>query len=652
MKTMNLSIKKSPHALVEDFSLREARWTGGFWAAQFEHCRQHIVPHLWDVMKGTSPTHFLENFRIAAGLSEGRQRGAPFNDGDFYKWMEAAAATLAVHPDAELERRLEEIIGIIAKAQRADGYIHTKVLVAHRQGDFSVQPFQKPTDFEAYNMGHLLTAACVHHAATGCENLLDVARKTADFLVEIYRNPTPQLMLCAVCPSHYKGLVDMYRVTAEPRYLETAHRLIALRDMVTGGGDDNQDRVPFREQREAVGHAVRANYLYAGAAAIFLETGDASLREPLDSIWQDVTNHKLYITGGCGALYDGASPDASIAQATITRVHQAYGRNYQLPNQTAHNETCANIGSVLWNWQMFRATGQAQFMDLLEGTLLNSVLCGATQDGALYSYTNPLRFLETQPVPLRYGAKRAAFNSSFCCPPNLARVMAQMQGFAYAKSENAVWINLYGDSVWQTTLNGAPLNIAQRSDYPYQGRVQATFQECAATPFALKLRIPAWAKNAKMQLNGKAMKEKLAVGSYFEIHRQWRAGDVVVLDLPMPTQLIEAHRLVEENANHVAVQRGPLVYCLESTDLPRDIKLSEVHLPATTYWKPRSDSQFFGATVLEGEAIAFAAEAWQSGLYREFSPKRAQKFRTRLVPYFLWGNRGTSEMTVWLPLHR
>ncbi|HPU57378.1 MAG TPA: glycoside hydrolase family 127 protein, partial [Verrucomicrobiota bacterium] len=310
-----------------------------------------MIPGMWRLMSGTNYTHFLRNFEIAAGLAEGRSRGASFNDGDFYKWLEAACAMLIQTNDAVLRAHVDRAVEVIARAQRADGYLHTPVLIRNRYGDTNAVPFQDRNNFEMYNMGHLMTAACMHRLATGRDDLMAVATKAADFLEATFRDAGPEAARSSVCPSHYMGLVDLYRATGETRYLNLARRLFDLRSQIKDGGDDNQDRIPFIQQTNAMGHAVRANYLYAGAADLFMETGDPNLWKPLEPIWTDVVRRKMHITGGCGALYDGASPDGSKEQRSITRVHQAYGRNYQLPNTTAHNETCANIGNVLWNWR-------------------------------------------------------------------------------------------------------------------------------------------------------------------------------------------------------------------------------------------------------------------------------------------------------------
>ena len=338
-----------PFAKVAPLEFNQSRWTQGFWASRVGACRSQTIPALWRLMSETNVSKYLENFRIAAGLKPGRYRGAPFNDGDFYKWLEAACAVYGAGRDVELKAAIDEAVEAIARAQRPDGYLHTPALVRALRGEPGGAPFQDRNNFELYNMGHLLTAACIHHQSTGRTNLLHVARKAADFLCDTLHGASPEAARSSVCPSHYIGVIDLYRETGDPRYLELARTFLALRSKISDGGDDNQDRIPFEQQTEAVGHAVRANYLYAGAADLFLEAGDVSLWRPLELIWRSVTQRKLYLTGGCGALYDGASPDASPRQGTISRVHQAYGRNYQLPNVTTHCETFANIGNVLSN---------------------------------------------------------------------------------------------------------------------------------------------------------------------------------------------------------------------------------------------------------------------------------------------------------------
>jgi DUF1680 family protein len=644
----------SPHVKLRSVGLGEVRWTRGFWADRFATCATASVPHLWRILAGTEHGQSYRNFLIAAGKEEGRYRGPAFADGDVYRWLEAAAAVYAVTQDKELDRLMDQVVATIRQAQRADGYLHTPTLIRRRSDDPDAQPFQDPLGFETYNLGHLLTAACVHHRATGKTDLLTVARKAADFLGEAFKDPTPRLARLAICPSHYMGMVELYRTTREPRHLALARKFLEIRDLVREGTDDNQDRIPFRKQTQAVGHAVRANYLFAGAADLFAEAGDRTLLPPLLAVWDDLVSTKLHVTGGCGSLYDGASPDGAKNQKQIGRVHQAYGRAYQLPNSTAHNETCASVANILWNWRMLQITGEARFADVLERALYNAALAGVGLDGKSFFYTNTLRQLDRMPAELRWSRTRQPFFSSNCCPPNIVRTVAESGSYAYARSEDGVLVNLYGGSVLNTHLaDGAELKLTQVTDYPWDGRVRIMLDAVPSRAFSIRLRIPGWAAGAALSINGTPVGGELRPGTYHEVRRVWTARDVLELRLPMKVRLLQAHPLVEEARNQVAVQRGPLVYCLESADLPKGVAVPDVVLPLGIALRPRYDRKLLGGVaVLEGKAKTVSEAKWGNELYREFVPSGAKQVELKLIPYYAWGNRGSSEMTVWMPLGR
>ncbi|MBN1853166.1 MAG: glycoside hydrolase family 127 protein [Pirellulales bacterium] len=643
--------RSSPYAKLHPVRIDEVRWTEGFWADRLKTCRDHSIPAMWELMKGSKYKPFYQHFLIAAGELEGDYHGAVWNDGDFYKWIEAACAALAIAPSEELADAVDLAISAIGRAQRDDGYLHTPVLIRQRHGDSTAAPFQDRNHFEMYNMGHLMTAACLHHRVTGKDEFLKIACKTADFLATTFDHPTPELACNSICPSHYMGVVELYRTTRNPRYLHLAQTFFAMRDLVQEGSDDNQDRIRWIDQREAVGHAVRANYLYAGAADLFLETGDRNLWTPLEAIWRNVTQKKMYITGACGALYDGASPDGSPDQAGIGRVHQAYGRNYQLPNLTAHNETCASIGNVLWNWRMFLATGEARYVDVLERALYNGVLAGVSLDGTNYFYVNPLRHIEPLPTKLRWSRTRIPFLTSFCCPPNVVRTIAEAGGYAYSKTNDTLWINLYGANTLSTSLNSQPLRLVQQTDYPWDGRVHILVKECPANEFAIKARIPGWSTNASVRVNELPVPIHLDPASYVEVRRVWQVGDSLTIDLPIPALLIEAHPAVEETRNQVAIQRGPVVYCLESCDLPPGVRVQELSIPADADLTPHDASNLLGgATVLKGRLRMKPSGDWSETLYRPIPQQSAQEIETQFIPYYAWSNRGLSEMTVWIPV--
>jgi hypothetical protein len=638
---------RSPHAKLHGIGFADVAWTGGFWGDISRRCVNVMVPSMGKLMQETERFRFIGNFLVAAGVEEGRSRGPRWNDGDFYKWLEGACVAYSITRDPAVDAQIDSLIAIVARAQRDDGYIHTNIQIRQRAGE-TVAEFDNPMDFEMYNMGHLMTAACVHHRVTGRCNLLDLALKAASFLQRVFANPTPQQARHGICPSHLMGLVELYRTTGDAVHLDLAKKLLAMRDLVQNGDDDNQDRVPLRQHKVAHGHAVRATYLYAGTADIVAETGDAELLSMLQTVWADLVNRKLYITGGCGALFDGASPDGSEAQLTITRVHQSFGRDYQLPHSTAHNETCAAIGSLMWSWRMFLLTGEARYADLVEHTLYNSVLTGIGLDGVSFTYTNTLRKLEPMPVPLRWGHDRKTTIGCFCCPPNVVRTLAESAQYAYALGEREVFVVLYGQNRLDATLkNGTHVKLRQETQYPWDGRVTISVEQCDG-PTAIKLRVPAWSRSTSIRVNGAAVE---VAGDVVTIDRAWRAGDTIEIDFDMTARLVESNPYVEETRQQVAVQRGPVVYCLESADLPEGVRVLDVGLPGTSQPEvDRIDPQF--GVVLKTPAVRRKDSAkLDSPLYRAIEMPSVERTSATLIPYFAWGNRGPGEMTVWLPLY-
>lgn len=647
---MLVDTSQSPHARLYSIPLDNVRWTGGFWGEQFARCYQVMIPNMWRLLEDPAISHAYTNFRIAAGYEEGDHAGPQWNDGDFYKWLEGVAAAYAVTRDPELDALMDKLIALIGEVQRPDGYIHTPVIIRQRQRVAGAQRFCERLDFETYNMGHLMTTACVHYRATGKTSLLDIARRAADYLYAFYIESSPELARNAICPSHYMGIIELYRTTRDQRYLELGRNLVEIRDLVTNGGDDNQDRVPFREQHQAVGHAVRANYLYAGVADIVAETGDESLKSVLEMLWYNAVTQKMHITGGCGALYDGASPEGSSAQHTITRVHQAYGREYQLPNTTAHNETCANIANAMWNWRMLLLTGEARFADVMELVFYNSALAGISLDGRKFFYTNTLRQLDDLPYELRWSRTRTEYISCFCCPPNLVRMIAEINGYAYTLSDDALWVHLYGSNHLATvTRGGDMLHVTQESSYPWDGQIKLTIEQPSATVKAIMVRIPGWVKDATVTVNGAVADGSPKPSSYLRIERAWAADDVVEIHLPMPVRRLEAHPLVEETRNQVAVMRGPVVYCLESPDLPANVRPIDVALADTHSFAIAENEQLPGIPVLAGTGVICEETIdWRGHLYREIQSVASREIPIWLIPYYAWDNRGKSEMTVWL----
>ncbi len=673
-----VNTSKSANARLWCTDIDAVEWTGGFWKDRFDVCRDTMILSMWETLSQT--THAYDNFLVASGTDpkDGRHHGPQFFDGDFYKWFEGMAAVYAVTKDPKYDRMMDEIIDVIARSQREDGYLHTPVIIMERlhpndgrndntvvgtkTGNAEGGAFNDRLNFETYNHGHLMTAACVHYRATGKRTLLDVAIKATDFLCHFYETATAELARNAICPSHYMGVMEMYRVTGNPRYLELAKNMIEIRGMVENGTDDNQDRIPFRQQKEAMGHAVRANYLYAGAADVVAETGDRELMENLESIWTDIVTRKMYITGACGALYDGTSPDGTHYEPDyIQKVHQSYGRAYQLPNSTAHNETCANIGNMLFNWRMFGITGDAKYMNIVETVIYNSLLSGVSIDGKRYFYTNPMRMSKEFPYTMRWPKERTQNISCFCCPPNTMRTVCEVQDYAYAVSKEGVWVNLYGSNQCRTRLaNGEQAAFEQRSNYPWEGSVDLVVKEAPKSPFSLFLYLPQGSGSVSLRVNGQAdealaasaMQAVQAGSGYVEINRRWRKGDRVELEMELPAQLIESNPLVEETRNQVAVKRGPIVYCLESGDIEGGAPIDNVSIPADARFTPEM-IEIDGSPILalRTEADLIDNASWRGVLYRPVATAK-RKVSIRLIPYYAWGNRGKMDMTVWMPLSR
>ena len=663
----------SPHRRLRPTGLNEVRWTKGFWADKVELCRTKMIPAVAKGLLDPRNSEQLASLRIAAGLAEGPRKGTDWSDGDCYKYLEAVALMYAITKDPKLDTALDEWIAVIAKAQAPDGFLSTNVEPTGKR-----KKLDSPYTHQLYNMGHLLTAASVHHRATGKDSFLRIAIKTADFLDREFRPRPARLVHFPWNPSAYMGLVDLYRTTGKRKYLELAGILIGNRGSSPGGGthrnggtDQTQDRVPIRKETQAVGHAVCATYLYCGAADLYAETGDKALLAALERIWGNVTSRRMYVTGAVGPG-GGKSPRGD-------PVHEAFAADFHLPSRSAYAETCSNIGNAMWNWRMLNITGDAKYADVMEQVLYNSMLSPVSLDGTQFFYCNPLRW-EGQPGgPARHHtATRWSIHSCYCCPPQVARKIAGLARWAYGVGDDAVWVHLYGGNTLAAALgNGSKLRLTQETNYPWDGRVKITIDQAPKGETSLMLRIPSWAARALISINGGALANAFMPGSYATLRRRWSPGDVVQLDLPMPVRLVEAHPNVKPLADKVAVARGPVVYCLE---LPKNangqaVWHDGVFLPENARLTPQGGKGVLkGLTVLTGKALTFAGRdrfiretpkrpatgptrAWANDLYREFRPRALKAPQTgtvgvTLIPYFAWANRGVAFMEVWIPLAR
>ncbi len=622
-------------------------WEDGFWGRLHQLCRQTILPSMRQALDEPENGAVFSNFTVAAGLAEGERKGTMWSDGDCYKYMEAWAHIYSITKDQAIIDHLDPLIEAVAAAQEDDGYISTPMQLSPDKTYWS-----DPRDHELYNMGHLLTAAAVHYRATGKDNFLQIAIKLADYLYDLFVPRPPELAHFGFNPSNTMGSVDLYRATGDERYLELAQTFVDMRGSQPGGGDQNQTLVPLREETRAVGHAVTAGYLYCGATDVVAETGDEALLTGLLRVWDNAIHSKMYITGGTSAQHHGASERPEFG-GSATDVHEAFGYEYSLPNATAYNETCANIANAMWNWRLLNLTGDAKYADVMERVLYNSMLSSMSLDGITFCYTNPLRWYGTQhPLLSQDAYERWFISRCYCCPTNTARSIALLHNWVYSQSDDALWIHLYSSSRLNTTLaDGSVLALRQATDYPWDDQVGITIEQAPARELSLMLRVPGWARKASLNINGEASDSDLKAQTYVEIKRVWQAGDTVSLSLPMEPRLVKAQPKAEEIRNHVAVMRGPLVYCLEGIDLPADVPILEVHAPGDMQLEARREEDLLGGvTVVKGRARRVIEGNQAEALYFDAGNEREEELDVTLIPYYAWNNRGSAEMTVWLPI--
>ena len=664
-------MSRSREAKMYNMPLGATHWTGGFWGDRFQLLSTTGIWSMWDTWNtpwetvdanGNHGSHGFANFQIAAGTVKGKHHGPPFHDGDMYKWLEACAAVYAITKDPKVDALMDQFIEQVALAQRADGYIHTPVVIAERNagidshaaadnaagieiGKDQKHAFASRLNFETYNLGHLMTAGIIHKRATGKTTLFDCGRRAADFLYNFLTRDAAELSRNAICPSHYMGAAEMYRETGDEKYLTLAKGLIAIRDSVKNGEDHNQDRHRFRDQYEAMGHAVRANYLYAGVADLYAETGEEQLMKNLSAIWDDIVEHKIYIMGGCGALYDGVSPDGTTYnQPSIQQIHQAYGRQFQLPQEAAHNEICAQIGMMLFSWRMYQATADPKYVDNIENELYNGILSGISLDGKDFFYTEALRRTKEFPYVMRWPKHRQRYISCFCCPPNTLRTLCQAQEYAYSIKGDTLWVNLYG----QNALKTKDLEIEQQTNYPWDGHITLTVKKAKSLK-SIRMHIPGWATDMQLKLNGQPI-----LAEDLRQPRKWKKGDTIELNLPMRPRLMEANPLVEEAKNEVAVMRGPIVYCLEGQDVGGGHRINDIAIPADVqFTETKVTIDGHEMVALEADVPVVNKDTWTNNeLYRELRPVKNEKTHIRLIPYYAWDNRGIQDMSLWLPMAR
>lgn len=604
-----------------------------FWAPKIEINRTVTIPVSFAKCEEMGR---MENFLIAGGKLPGPVKGEmPFDDTDVYKIIEGAAYSMTTTPDAKLDHYVDSIIAIIQVGQEPDGYLTTYKTIDTTRAPASWCPpgarwEHLECSHELYNSGHLFEAAAAHYHATGKTNLLDIATKNADLLVKVFNQEHPDLV-----PGHQiveTGLIKLYLITHKDDYLKLARHFLDTRGDSTRHelhGPYTQDHKPVTQQDEAVGHAVRAAYMYAGMTDIAALYNDSAYSAAVDKIWDNIVSKKMYLTGGIGSRHDG----------------EAFGDNYELPNLTAYNETCAAIANVYWNYRMFLLHGDSKYIDVLERSLYNGVISGVGLDGKSFFYPNPLE------CDMHYGFNRGEtltrqpwFDCS-CCPSNLCRFMPSVPGYIYAQTDDKAYVNLFIQSQTELALAGQKLSLSQQTGYPWNSDVKITVSPERETSFSLCIRIPGWARNQPVPsnlyrytdqmeapvpilVNGQLVEYNTDKG-YAVVDRNWKKGDVVELAFPMEVRKVKANEQVEANKGLVALERGPMVYCVEGADNTDVDKLSLT--PQTSF------NNFFKADLLGGVEVIEATDT-------QTTPFTA-------IPYFVWDNRGANKMKVWLPEH-
>jgi DUF1680 family protein len=634
--TTSMKTENERPTMLEPVPFTNVHIADGFWRPRLGTNRRTTIPYCFDKCEETGR---IDNFAKAGGLMAGPHIGHRYNDSDVFKVIEGAAYSLAVQRDPELEAYLDDLIAKIAAAQEDDGYLYTARTIdpdnpAPASGDERWSYIAH--SHELYNDGHMYEAAVAYFKATGKRSLLDVAIRNADLIAREFgpgKRSDP--------PGHEEieiGLVKLYDVTGDAKYLELAKFFIDQRGRADDGrelyGIYSQDHIPVIEQDEPVGHAVRAMYLYCGMADVAARTGDEAYLAALDRIWENMVSTKLYLTGGIGARQSG----------------EAFGEDYELPNASAYNETCAAVGNALWNHRMNLLHRDGRYADVLERVIYNGFLSGVSMSGDRFFYPNPLASGGTY--------HRSPWFSCSCCPVNVARFVPSIAGYVYAHDEESILVNLYVAGRSEIDLDGQRVAIEQETDYPWNGRVMIRVDPESAERFALRLRIPGWATGSpvpsdlysyaderadeySITVNDEPIADPRIANGYAVISRRWSDGDVVEIKFDMTPRLVRCNDRVEENRRHLAIERGPIVYCLEAVDngghvrnlwMPQDTEIVAEH---------RSDL-LGGVTIIKANGFALHQD-------EEDGPVESTPVELTAIPYYAWDHREPGEMAVWIP---
>ncbi len=606
---------------------------GPFWGARLEASRNTTIPLAFQKCEENER---YENFvRAAHPSDEYKVEGFSFDDTDVYKTIEGAAYRLSNYPDKKLEAYIDSVVEIMEKAQEPDGYLYTARTQnpKHPHAWAGMERWVKVEDLshEFYNLGHMIEGAVAYYQATGKRKFLDIAMRYADCVCRNIGEGEGQLRLV---PGHQiaeMALVRLYNLTGDTKYLDQAKFFLDARGTTDRKQEYSQSHIPVLQQSEAVGHAVRATYMYAGMADVAAVTGDTAYTHAIDRIWDNIVNKKLYITGGIGARHAG----------------EAFGNNYELPNASAYNETCAAIGNVYTNFRLFLLHGDSKYYDVLERTLYNGLISGVSIDGGSFFYPNPLASTGNY--------SRKPWFGCACCPSNISRFIPSLPGYIYGVKNNDLYINLFMPNTASLDLNGKGITLTQETNYPWDGNIRIKIDK-GSSDMNMKVRIPGWVRNFpvpgnlysyadnatpeySVKVNGNTVKGALQNG-YLVIPKKWKKGDVVDINFEMPVRTVKANEKVKDDRGKLAVERGPLVYCAEWRDNDYNIHTTLLNK------NPKFD---VGDFVDELGGIRKLSTNVQSLGYTDSGELKVNSHLLTLIPYYAWAHRGEGDMTVWIP---
>ncbi len=632
----------SPYSRLHPLPLGSVRFQDGFWKQIQTINHRESLYHAYDMLEKAGNFH---NFKLAAGLIRGEYRGRNFIDTDVYKWLEALAWELSREPDEDLRKKADDAIQLVQAAQCEDGYLNCYIQV--------VDPAARWKDLdhghELYTAGHMIQAGIAFYRSLGDRRLLDVSIRFAD-LIHATFGPGKQEGACGH-PEIEMALVELYRTTGEKSYLETARVFIDRRGKKKMAGfgaygpEYHQDHIPVREATTAEGHAVRQLYLNSGVTDLYLETGEAALWESMQRLWKDIAGTKLYITGGVGARFDG----------------EAFGDSYELPPDQCYCETCAAIANVQWNWRMLLASGDSRYADMIERSLFNTILSSPALDGRHFFYVNPLQVrggkytrLSQNPPDGESYAGRPEWHSVSCCPPNVMRTFSSLEHYAITQTEEGIQIHQYAPmEIDIHTPSGGRIILSMQTGYPYDGKMILSFKKVEGFAGKLFLRKPDWCPSVSLSLNGQNERVVVEQNGYLLLDRPWADGDRLEMDLSPSPALIEANPRVDATRGCVALQYGPLVFCLESFDQQYPEAMLDMQIdtdkPVNVHWRKDLPG---GVLTLEASGFIQKMEPWQGILYspvQQVKEPARENIKLVAIPYYAWGNRGIGSMRVWIP---